>query len=156
MFFLHCLWPIYDMCALSINTSTRQLLIFDLCRLQIQQKGGQRLLSSQNRSLTMSPGTTRTSHAVRHSLSSVSQANRQKRWTGNKKGWMQIIPELFSQARCPSSWSTPPSPASLNTFVPSSAKSQLSRWDLCNLKIWKIFVTSWVPDQDTKVKWRRL
>ena len=37
-----------------------------------------------------------------------------------------------------------------------SAKSQLSRWDLCNLKIWKIFVTSWVPDQDTKVKWRRL
>ena len=100
--------------------------------------------------------TTRTSHAVRRSLSSVSQANRQKRWTGNKKGWMQIIPELFSQARCPSSWSTPPSPASLNTFVPSSAKSQLSRWDLCNLKIWKIFVTSWVPDQDTKVKWRRL
>ena len=51
----------------------------DLCALQILQKGGQRLLSSPNPSLSMSPAMARTSHAVRRSLSSVSQANRQKK-----------------------------------------------------------------------------
>ena len=61
------------------------ILTFDLCGLQILQKGGPRLLSSPNPSLTMSPATTRTSHAVRRSLSSVSQANRQKRLASIKR-----------------------------------------------------------------------